>query len=102
MRLDRPALTPALTEIRLFALATGLVVARHAKVPGCEFFGLAASWLCSSRRQAHFLLRQQTLEILKPNVRANRAATAGRQGPGCENAPCATDRALVACRCCSG
>jgi hypothetical protein len=35
---------------------------------------------------------------VRPNVRAKRATTAGRQGSGCENAPRATGRALVACR----
>ena len=41
-----------------------------------------ASWLFNSRRQAHFLLEALKAICLMPNVRAKRATTAGRQGPG--------------------
>jgi hypothetical protein len=37
-----------------------------------------------------------------PNVRGNRATTAGHQGPAGENVPRTAGRALVACRWCSG
>ena len=36
--------------------------------------------------------------LLRPNVRAKRATTAGRQRSGGENVPRTTGRALVACR----
>ena len=36
--------------------------------------------------------------VVRPNVRAKRATTAGRQGPVGENVPRTADRALVACR----
>ena len=49
--------------------------------------GLAASWLFSSRRQAHFLLAHQTVAILMPNVRAEAGPTAKRQARVVENAP---------------
>ena len=38
------------------------------------------------------------LVFMKPNVRAKRATTAGRQGPVDDNVPRTADRALVACR----
>jgi len=44
----------------------------------------------------------ERLRLVLPNVRANRAATVGRQRPGGENVPRTTDRALVACRWRSG
>jgi hypothetical protein len=61
--LDRPALTPALTEISLL----GLVERRSASGSGTTLNWF--SWLFSSRRQAHFLLAHQTVVLLMPNVR---------------------------------
>jgi hypothetical protein len=40
--------------------------------------------------------------IARPNVRGNRAPTAGRQRPGDENVPRTTARALAPRRWCSG
>ncbi len=60
--LDWPALTPALTEIRLFVLA---------ECPPASGHGITLnrnSWLFSSRRQAHFLLADQGVFFLMPNV----------------------------------
>ena len=56
------------------------------------------SWLFSSRRQAHFLLESCTAAFLKPNVRAKRATTAGRQARAGENVPRTARPGLVACR----
>ena len=56
------------------------------------------SWLRSSRRRAHFLLDSGTAVFLKPNVRAKRAATAGRQARAGENVPRTARPGLVACR----
>ena len=39
-----------------------------------------------------------SVAFMTPNVRAKRAATAGRQRPDGENVPRTTGRALVACR----
>ena len=96
--LNWPALTPAPTEIRLFALERRSALAGHRLWSGCEISGLTALLLFSPRRQARFLLRQQTLGILKPNVRAKRATTAGRQARAGENVPRTTRPGLVACR----
>ena len=84
VRLDWPALTPALTEIRLFARlvsSVGLVASSQRPAPNGNC-GLVASWLFNSRLQAHFLLERDKAVLLMPNVRAKRATTAGRQGPG--------------------
>ena len=47
--------------------------------------GLAASWLFSSRRQAHFLLEHRTMGLLMPNVRAEAGPTAKRQARDADN-----------------
>ena len=65
--LDWPALTPALTEIRLLVLLCRLAVSTIAR-RRAAVGGLAASWLFSSRRQAHFLLEHCTVVFLMPNV----------------------------------
>jgi hypothetical protein len=44
------------------------------------------------------LLGSQWFLTVLPNVRAKRTTAAGRQGPACKNVPCATGRALAACR----
>ena len=44
------------------------------------------------------VLRLGTVQIVRPNVRAKRVTTAGRQGPVGENVHRTADRALVACR----
>ena len=98
VRLDWPALTPAPTEIRMFTLARSLTFACHRVVSGCEISGRAALWLFSSRRQAHFLLEYSTGVFLKPNVRAKRATTAGRQARDAENVHRTCFAGLVACR----
>ena len=64
--------------------------------------GFAASWMFSSRRKALILLGEGTAFIALPNVRANRAATAGRQARAGENVPRTTGPGLVACRWRSG
>ena len=81
MRFDWPALTPALTEIRLFVLA---------ECPSASGHGTSLnwnSWLFHARRQAHFLLARQTVVLLMPNVRAEAGPTAKRQARVVENAP---------------
>ena len=60
--------------------------------------GEALSWLISSRRKALTLLEYGKACIPMPNVRGNRATTAGRQARAGENVPRTTGRALVACR----
>ena len=40
----------------------------------------------------------QTVLLVRPNVRAKRATTAGRQARAGENVPCTTGPGLVACR----
>ena len=65
--LDRPALTPALTEIRLFVLEECMSASSN----GTTLNG--ASWLFSSRRQAHFLRERKTVVFLMPNVRVKPA-----------------------------
>jgi hypothetical protein len=55
-------------------------------------------WLAGCFRTAG----NRSVGHVKPNVRGNRATTVGRQGPGCDDAPCVTARALVACRWRSG
>ena len=77
--LDRPALTLALTEIRLFVLEECMSASSN----GTTLNG--ASWLFSSRRQAHFLLAYQTVGLLMPNVRAKRRPTAWRDGQAGQN-----------------
>ena len=53
VRLDRPAFTPALTEIGLlYRPVSSVGLAATPRAGG--ICGLAASWLFSSRRQAHF------------------------------------------------
>ena len=89
---DWPALTPALTEIRLFVLAECM----SASICGTTLNWI--SWLFSSRRQAHFLLARQTVVPLMPNVRAKRATTAGRQARDAENVHRTCFAGLVACR----
>ena len=81
MRLDWPALTPALTEIRLFVPAECPFASGHGTSLNWN------SWLFSSRRKAHFLLAYQTVGFLMPNVRAEAGATAKRQARVVENAP---------------
>ena len=68
------ALTPALTEIRLLAPAC-CSASSCCRMTRTGTRGLAASWLFSSRRQAHFLLAAPTLEFLMPNVRVKTAPT---------------------------
>ena len=77
--LDWPALTLALTELRLFdwfVPSVGLVASSQRAAPK-RTCGLAASWLFNSRRQAHFLLDCHMAVVLMPNVRAKRATHAG-------------------------
>ena len=62
------------------------------------FRGSARLWLFSSRRYEHFLLEHSPAAFLMPNVRAKRAATAGRQARAGENVPRTTRPGLVACR----
>ena len=98
--LDWSALTPALTEIRLFdwfVPSVGLVASSQRAAPK-RTCGLAASWLFNSRRQAHFLLDCHMAVVLMPNVRAKRATTAGRQARVGENVPRTASPGLVACR----
>ena len=73
VRLDWPALTPALTEIRLFdrpapCLPCVALIAVSLRPALTRICGLAASWLFDSRRQAHFLLEHCTADFLMPNV----------------------------------
>ena len=98
VRTNWRALTPGLAEIRLFDLATWLDFVCYRVASGCETSGSAASWLFSSRQQAHFLLEHGTRAFLKPNVRAKRATTAGRQALGSENVHRTTAQGLAACR----
>jgi hypothetical protein len=58
---------------------------------------LAASWLFSSRRKAHFLLEHCMAVLALPNVRAKRATTAGRQARAVQDKP-RRRAGLVACR----
>ena len=98
--LDWSALTPALTEIRLFdwfVPSVGLVASSQRAAPK-RTCGLAASWLLNSRRQAHFLLDCHMAVVLMPNVRAKRATTGGRQARADENVPRTARPGLVACR----
>ena len=95
--LDWPALTPALTEIRLFGFSSCLGASVEDTAPSWVG-GLAALWLFSSRRQAHFLLEPPQASVLMPNVRAKRATTAGRQARAGENVPRTARPGLVACR----
>ena len=84
MPLDWPALTPALTEIRLFGFSSCLGTSGEATTP--SWVGsLAASWLFSSRRQAHFLLEPPLAPVLMPNVRAEAGPTAKRQARDADN-----------------
>jgi hypothetical protein len=62
----------------------------------------AISWLFSTRRQALNLLANYKLQIARPNVRGNRAPTAGQRAPAGENVPCTTGRGALACRWGSG
>ena len=100
VRLDWPALTPALTEIRLFNLPVpsgGLVAPSQSAAP-IGIGGLAASWLFNPRRQAHFLLARHKLDYPMPNVRAKRETTAGRQARAGENVQRTARPGLVTCR----
>ena len=76
-----PALTPALTEIRLFVLAECPSASGRCTTLNWN------SWLFSSRRQAHFLLAEPKAGFLMPNVRAEAGTTAKRQACAVENAP---------------
>ena len=60
--------------------------------------GEALSWLFSSRRKALTLLEHHKAYLPMPNVRAKRAATAGRQARAGENVPRTARPGLVACR----
>ena len=97
------ALTPALNEIRLFEQLVHFVrfvaTRQHAAPDG--ICGLAASWLFSSRRQAHFLQEHQTVAFLKPNVRGKPAPTAWRAGHQAQNGPQA-QRLMSGVPCCWG
>ncbi len=84
VRLDWPALTPALTEIRLFVPTLGSVC-RACTSCRAGIRGLAASWLFNSRRQAHFLLEHHKADSVLPNVRAKLATTAWRAGQAAQN-----------------
>ena len=78
---DRPALTPALTEIRLFILAECLSAST------CLTTLNGSSWLFCSRRQAHLLLAHKTVVLLMPNVRAKPAPAGKCQARAVENVP---------------
>ena len=97
VRLDWPALTPALSEIRLLTPRVDWRP-RASAWRRAGIRGLAASWLFDSRRQAHFLLEHHTVAILMPNVRAKRAPAAGRQARAGEKEPRTARPGLVACR----
>ena len=88
MRLDWPAFTPALTEIRLFDRPAPCValIASSLRPALTRICGLAASWLFDSRRQAHFLREHCMADFLMPNVRAKREPTVARQARAVENA----------------
>ena len=87
MRLDWPALTPALTEIRLFDLpvASGSLVASSQRPAPTGICGLAASWLFNPRRQAHFLRARHKLVCPMPNVRVEAGPAAKCQARTVEN-----------------
>ena len=100
VRLDWPALTPALAALRIFdrpAPSVALIASslRPALIRIC---GRAASWLFDSRRQAHFLREYSVADFLMPNVRAKREPAAGRQARAGENVPRTARPGLVACR----
>ena len=81
VRLNWPALTPALTEIRVLVLAECSSASGHS---------ITLNWnsrLFSSRRQAHFLLAKRTAVLLMPNVRAKLAPTVWRQAQTGANVP---------------
>ena len=88
VRLDWLALTPALAEIRLFERLAPCValIASSLRLALTRICGLAASWLFSSRRQAHYLLGELKAVCLMPNVRAKREPAGGRQARAVENA----------------
>ena len=76
VRLDWPALTPALTEIRLFdrPVPYGSLIASSQRPTPNGICGLAASWLFNPRRQAHFLRVRHKLVCPMPNVFSTRFA----------------------------
>ena len=60
--------------------------------------GIAFSWLLSLRRQALILLARHVAFPARPNVRAKRETTVGRQARAGENVPRTARPGLVACR----
>ena len=100
MRLDWPALTPALAEIWIFDRPAPSValIASSLRPALTRICGRAAAWLFDSRQQAHFLRECSVADFLMPNVRAKRATTAGRQARAGENVPRTARPGLVACR----
>ena len=95
--LDWPALTPALTEIRLLLAACRLAFSCHRSALGSNV-PIDPSWLLDSRRQAHFLLERHTTFCLMPNVRVEAGPTASHQPRAGENVQRTTGPGLVACR----
>ena len=79
--LDWPALTPALTEIRLFGFSSCLGASVEDTAPSWVG-GLAALWLFSSRRQAHFLLEPPQASVLMPKATLNKASNSGLYSTG--------------------
>ena len=75
VRLDWPALTPALAEIRIFDRPVPSVapIASSLRPALTRICGRAASWLFDSRRQAHFLREYSVADFLTPNVRVKPA-----------------------------
>ncbi len=67
-----------------------------------RFRGFAAFVAVQFTPKALTLLEHCTADLVLPNVRANREATAGRQGRAGENVPRTTGPGLVACRGLSG
>jgi hypothetical protein len=53
------------------------------------------SWRCSLYSKK---VKRHGDLVLRPNVRAKLPAEAGAVSPGCDDAPCAADRAYSACR----
>ena len=100
--LDWPALTPALTEIRLFVLLDCLAASSYGSTLSWNSrLGRVVAVWCTALRAADSAGAPQAVLVL-PNVRGNRATTAWRQRPDGENVLRTAGRALVACRWRSG
>jgi hypothetical protein len=94
-------LTLAATDLRFFATAGDSAALRWKAMPP-EYSRLGRVVVLGSRRMAHFLLEYCTTMFLMPNVRVNRATTAGHQARDGENVPRTAGPGLVACRWRSG